>query len=32
MLHDILIILLGAAVFIAPLAILDAIDPRNKRK
>lgn len=32
MIHDILIIILGAAVFVAPLAVLDMLDARNKRK
>lgn len=32
MLHDLLIILLGAAIFVLPMVWNDAIDPRNKRK
>lgn len=32
MIHDILMILLWATIFVAPLAILDMLDPRNKRK
>lgn len=32
MIREILIILLGCAVFVAPMVIADMLDPRNKRK
>jgi hypothetical protein len=32
MLHDILILLIGCVIFVAPTMIMDALDPRNKRK
>jgi hypothetical protein len=32
MLHDILIIILGAAIFVAPMMLADAFDARNRRK
>lgn len=32
MIHDILIIIFAAAIFVGPLAILDMLDARNKRK
>jgi hypothetical protein len=32
MLHDILIIILGIVIFVASYWLMDAFDPRNKRK
>jgi hypothetical protein len=32
MLHDVLIILIWGAAFVAPMVVLDALDARNKRK
>lgn len=32
MIHDLLIILLGIVIFVAPMVLADAFDARNKRK